>query len=318
MNYSKKCLNQEEKNKKKMGFFVKQKLSIYKRYKLDIWGVVRNSFTIKEQWKKFNYKRLLKKYEMYKKARIYNDRRTLYKKQDFIFGKLLDIKFLYKIKIYINLMRIVFKLKPSKKLNKICLFFFNRKRKKRNIDWWKRRVFIYEVRDLYVKRKRYNYKKEFTEFRLSKNFYIMYTYKQLRKLVKKAKKKDGVFEQNFIGFLECKLPSFIYRASFLPNMFESIQYIKNNNVAVNKIFKPFIFFSVKTMDIITFRVWEKGYIYWNFYKRLRKKAFLFFFPKYMYISINFFFIICLCIPRKKDIINPILMDFYKASSFLSK
>jgi hypothetical protein len=71
------------------------------------------------------------------------------------------------------------------------------------------------------------------------------------------------------------------------------------------------------MDIVTFRVWEKGYIYWNFYIRLRKKAFLFFFPKYMYISIAFFFIICLNVPQKSDIINPISMDFYKASSFLN-
>jgi ribosomal protein S4 len=64
----------------------------------------------------------------------------------------------------------------------------------------------------------------------------MYTFKQLKKVVKKAKKKDGLFEQNFIILMECKLPSFIYRSSFLPNMFESIHYIKNSNVAVNKKF----------------------------------------------------------------------------------
>jgi hypothetical protein len=69
------------------------------------------------------------------------------------------------------------------------------------------------------------------------------------------------------------------------------------------------------MDLVTFRVWEKNYIYWTFYKRLKKKAFLFFFPKYMYISIYFFFILYLHTPKKLDIINPISMDFYKASSF---
>lgn len=89
----------------------------------------------------------------------------------------------------------------------------------------------------------------------------MYTLKQLKKVVKKSKKKDGLFEQNLIGFMECKLPSFIYRTSFLPNMFESIHYIKKGNVAVNKIFRPFVFFSVKAMDIVTFRIWEKSYIY---------------------------------------------------------
>jgi ribosomal protein S4 len=252
---------------------------------------------------------------MYQEAKKHNWKKTMNKKQDMIFGKRLNMKYLYKLKLYKNIIKIVFKLKPSKKLNKICLFFFNRKRRKRNFDWWKKKYFIYEVRDLYIKKKKYTQKKEFTDIRLAKNFYIMYTFKQLKKVVKKAKKKDGLFEQNFIILMECKLPSFIYRSSFLPNMFESIHYIKNSNVAVNKKFWPFIFFSVKSMDIVTFRIWEKSYIYWNFFKRLKKKAFLFCFPKYMYISITFFFIICLNIPKKSDIINPITMDFYKASSF---
>jgi ribosomal protein S4 len=82
----------------------------------------------------------------------------------------------------------------------------------------------------------------------------MYTLKQLKTIVKKAKKKDGLFEQNFLLIMECKLPSFIYRSSFLPNMFESIDYIKGGNIAVNKIFRPFIYFSIKIMDIVTFRI----------------------------------------------------------------
>jgi ribosomal protein S4 len=298
-----------------MNFIIKQRLTYYKRYKLDIWGIIRNSFFIEAQWRKFNYAKLNRKYKMYNEARKHNLKKTINKKQDFMFGKRLNMKYVYKLKIYWNIIKIVFKTKPSKKLNKICLFFFNRKRRKRNFDWWKKKYFIYEVRDLYVKKKKFTQKKEFTDIRLAKNFYIMYTFKQLKKIVKNAKKKDGLFEQNFISLMECKLPFFIYRSSFLPNIFESIYYVKNNNVAVNKLFWSSIFFCVKTMDIITFRVWEKSYIYWSFYKRLKKKAFLFCFPKYMYISLIFFFIVCINIPKKSDIINPIAMDFYKASSF---
>lgn len=300
-----------------MNQFIKQKLWIYKRYKLDIWGIIRNSFLIKEQWRKFNYSKLNRKYKMYMEAKKHNRKKTKEKRQDYIFGMRLNRKYLYKLKIYFNIIKIVFKIKPSKKLNKICLFFFNRKRRRRNFDWWKKKYFIYEVRDLYVKKKRYTQKKEFTDIRIAKNFYIMYTLKNLKKMVKKAKKKDGLFEQNLIILMECNLPFFIYRSSFLPNIFESIHYIKNGNIAVNKVFKPFVFYSIKIMDIITFRVWEKSYIYWNFYRRLKKKAFLFSFPKYMYISINFFFIICINIPKNSDIINPIPMDFYKASSFFN-
>lgn len=313
MNYLKKCL----KKNKIMGFFVKQRLADYRRYKLDMWGIVRNSFFIEAQWRKFNYVKLIKKYNRYKEASKHNLKKIRNKRYDAMFGKRLNSKYLYKLKLYRILMKRVFKMKPSKKLNKVCLFFFNRKRRKRNFDWWKKKYFIYEVRDLYVKKKKYTYKKEFTDIRIAKNFYIMYTLKKLKKIVKKAKRKDGLFEYNFISFMECKLPSFIYRASFLPNMFESMIFIKKGNIAVNKVFKSYIYYSIEVMDIITFRVWEKSFIYWEFFKRLKKRAFLFFFPKYMYISISFFFIICLYMPRKFDIINPISIDFYKASSFYS-
>jgi ribosomal protein S4 len=82
----------------------------------------------------------------------------------------------------------------------------------------------------------------------------MYTLKNLKRIVKKAKRKEGLFEFNFISFMECKLPSFIYRASFLPNMFESINFIKKGNVAVNKKFKYHINFSITVMDLVTFRI----------------------------------------------------------------
>jgi ribosomal protein S4 len=82
----------------------------------------------------------------------------------------------------------------------------------------------------------------------------MYTLKKLKKIVKKAKKKDGVFELNLLNFMECSLPAFVYRASFLPNMFESLNYIKSNNIAVNKIFKCNVSYIVKPMDLVTFRI----------------------------------------------------------------
>lgn len=298
-----------------MSFHIKQRLFNYKKYKLDIWGVIRNSFLIETHWCNLNYTKLNKKFNLFSEAKKHNLKKTREKRQEYRFGMRLNTKYGFKLKIYRNLIKLVFKIKPSKKLNKVCFFFFNKKRKKRNFDWWKKKYFIYEVRDIYVKKKKYKYKKEFTDIRIAKNFYIIYTLKNLRRIIKKAKKKDGLFEQNLMILMECKLPSFIYRASFLPNMFESINFIKGGNIAVNKLFRSFIFFSIKMMDLITFRIWEKSYIYWNFYIRLKKKAFLFCFPKYMYISITFFFIICLNIPKKKDIINPISIDFYKASSF---
>lgn len=300
-----------------MGFFIKQRMLHYRKYKLDIWGVVRNSFLIEENWRKLTYKKLIRKYKMFRNAKKHNYKRIRNKKTDLSMGMRLNTKFLYKLKVFRNLIKVVFKLKPSKKLNKVCLFFFNRKKRRINLDWWKKKYFIYEVRDVYIKRKRYQYKKEFSDLRLAKNFYIIYTLKKLKKIVRKSKKKDGVFEHNFIKNMECKLSSFLYRAALLSNMFEGFNYIKYNFIAINKIFRTQHLYCVEPLDLVTIRIWEKGFIYWSLYKRLKKKAFLFFFPKYMYISIIFFFIIALYLPKKKDIINPIHMDFYKASSFMN-
>jgi hypothetical protein len=71
---------------------------------------------------------------MYDEAKMHNLKKTKNKRQEAAFGERLNVKYLYKLKMYKNIMRIVFKEKPSKKFNKICLFFFNRKRRKRNFD----------------------------------------------------------------------------------------------------------------------------------------------------------------------------------------
>lgn len=136
-----------------MAFLIKQKLYIYKKYKLDMWGVVRNSFSIEKDWRKFNYNQIIKRYKRFNEARLHNLNKIRKKRYDSNFGNRLNMKFLFKLKVYLSLIKIVFKIKPSKKLNKICLFFFNRKRRKRNFDWWKKKYFIYEVRDVYVKKK---------------------------------------------------------------------------------------------------------------------------------------------------------------------
>jgi ribosomal protein S4 len=58
----------------------------------------------------------------------------------------------------------------------------------------------------------------------------MYTYKQLKKITYKAKLQSGVFEHNYITIIESKLPSYIYRISLFPTLFESLEFVKSNNV----------------------------------------------------------------------------------------
>jgi hypothetical protein len=71
---------------------------------------------------------------MYKKLRKQNFNKRNKYQQDKKILKILDKKFLYKIKVLKNLIKIVFKLKPSKKFNKICLYFFNKKKRRINFE----------------------------------------------------------------------------------------------------------------------------------------------------------------------------------------
>ena len=71
---------------------------------------------------------------MYREAQKHNIRKVKNKRYDVSFGKKLNRIYAYKLKLYKILIKKVFKIKPSKKINKICLFFFNRKRRRRNFD----------------------------------------------------------------------------------------------------------------------------------------------------------------------------------------
>jgi len=120
------------------------------------------------------------------------------------------------------------KTRIKKKFLKVFSFFNIKTRIRKKIYY--RHPFVYEVRDKVIRQKIYFTKKQFASLRVTRLFYIIYNYKQLKNLNKKAKKKDGLFEQNYILLIECKLCSFIYRSSLFSNMFESIMFVKNNNI----------------------------------------------------------------------------------------
>lgn len=157
-----------------------------------------------------------------------------------------------RIIMFINLFFFVLKTKIKKKLLIIAKKLMKRKKKRKKIYF--RAPFIYEVRNKVYRRKLYFTKTQFLSLRVARLFYIMYNYKHLKKLNYKAKKQDGFFEQNYIALMECKLASMIYRSSFFSNMFESIAFVKNNNVWINKHFVPFVYYIVNVMDLVGFRI----------------------------------------------------------------
>jgi len=71
---------------------------------------------------------------MFKNSIFHNKKKKKAGKLDLVTYKCLNSNYFFKVKVYRNLFKKVFKIKPSKKMNKICFFFFNRKKRRINTD----------------------------------------------------------------------------------------------------------------------------------------------------------------------------------------
>ena len=320
-----------------MSFIAKQKLVIYKKYKVDIWSCFKNSlqcivdktiyknsnivyklYKIKSIWsknKKFIIKRLnffLKYKKLYTSKQI--KKLLFYKKikrvKKILINNYIQLSHLY---IIINLWKDVYFLSISNKMQKIFDLFLVKKQIREKIYF--RRPFIYEPRVPFILAKKFKVKKQIIGVQVIKLFYAIYSFKQLSKIAKKAKNQKGIFEYNFLNLIEAKLPSFLYRTSLFATIFDSIKFVKSCNVWINKKFKSYIYYSVKLYDMLGFRVIYKAFLYWNFFKRLRRRAFIFLLPSFIFFSIKFFLVILIKKIQLKDIINTFNVDYYTILSF---
>jgi ribosomal protein S4 len=335
-----------------MSYLAKQKLFYYKKYKLDIWGLFKNSLQMLHDNTVYKLPNSLFTLRIEKKIKFERDKelidlnnryikaRNLYKSnkknkisinhkaagsistdyEKYIQKKtdrrelLLECKSIHKRILLLSLLQnFVFKTSISLKMQKIFILFLNKKKIQQKIFF--RKPFIYETREPVIRQKKRRINYQFISLRVIKLFYVMYSYRQLKYIARKAKSKFGIFEQNYLYIMECKLPSYIYRTSLFSNLFESIKFVKGGNVWINKKFKPLLYYSVKLYDIVGFRIIYKGYIFWNFYKRLRRKAFMFLFSRCIYVSMTFFFTILIHMFLKKDIINSFNADYYRVASY---
>jgi ribosomal protein S4 len=123
-----------------------------------------------------------------------------------------------------------FKIEPSKRLTRVCEYFYSQHLIRQKKKQYKYRKFIYDIIFYRPVAKTMFLKKRFASLRLVKMYYIMLTYKHLQKLAKKAKRMEGLFEANYFFLLECRLPSLMYRSALIGNMFEALKFVKANNV----------------------------------------------------------------------------------------
>jgi hypothetical protein len=326
-----------------MSFFAKQRIFYYKKYKIDIWNAFKNTlqskhdntiYNIRNGYKKHHKLKKNLKYFNYQNAKIEFQLNLLSNKikmnqeieSDIIINanthKILRAKLsrysaLKKIKLalllsYSNLLNF-FKFSITRRFSLLLDSFLEEVVMPPKIFY--KSPFIYEARLPVIKKKKRRVNEQFVTFRLIKLFYIMYKHRQLQKIGKKAKLKYGVFEQNYLLILECKLPAYLYRTSFFPTIFDSLEFVKTSNVWVNKQFKPLIFYTVKLFDMVGFRVIYKSYILWHFYKRLRRRAFAFMFSRCIYVSFQFWFTILISRFTLDDLINSFDFDYYRIANY---
>jgi ribosomal protein S4 len=116
----------------------------------------------------------------------------------------------------------------SKRLSKIFNILLEKSKERAKVYF--RRPFIYEPRVAMGGIRKRKVNEQFISSGLVKLFYVMYNFRQLKKIAIKAKLQKGVLEHNYLSIIEGKLPSFIYRVSFFPTLFESLDFVKGGNV----------------------------------------------------------------------------------------
>jgi|ADGO01.1.fsa_nt_gi Ribosomal protein S4 and related proteins len=155
----------------------------------------------------------------------------------------------------------------------------------------------------------------FVSIRLTKLFYLTFTYRQFRRLAFEMRRKDGYYGHNFCLALEGRLVSAIYRSSLVSNLFQSIQLVKQGYVAVNKVYQKHVNYRVKVSEFITFELLTKRIIYFCLLKRLACRAVVFNPPRYMFVSYSFLFAYMKRPPSRKDLVFPVGIDLYRATGY---
>jgi hypothetical protein len=155
----------------------------------------------------------------------------------------------------------------------------------------------------------------FVTLRYVKFYYSLFSYKQFKRLGRLAKKKDGLYEHNFILFLEGRLVNFLYRTTLVDNIFKAIRLVKGGYVTIN--YKVCTFFNKKCelFDILSFLPIMLHEILLVFIFRLSMRLLLH--PPLRFIYVSFIFVFCFMFkfPKRRDIANRKIVDIYRLTGY---
>lgn len=203
----------------------------------------------------------------------------------------------------------------SRRLSRLLDFFFAAREKRRRWRKTRGRRFIYQLEIA----GRLSYKKalklRFVSLRLVKLYYINYSYKQFRKLAKIIRRHHGVFETNFLLALESRAAPLLYRMTLLANPFHCLDFVRQGHLFVSSRSLRSPNHKVGLHKLITFTGLGHRWIYHELFYRLARRRLLFNVPSYITVSFFFLWGYQRRAPLRQDLIFPIALDFYRATGY---
>lgn len=200
--------------------------------------------------------------------------------------------------------------------SRVLEFFYKRWWKKRKAWRRKRQRLTYKFNRAPIWYHQYKVNRRFSSIRLTRLYYLTFQDHQFRRIFKRAAKKDGNFEVNYLQYLEGRALAIIYRLNFTPNIFWLMGFIKqNNNFFVE--WKPIK--RVNTLILIgcllsVARRWHDKFAKFVA-RRIKLKTLLFPTPKCIYASYGlFFFYLCRAIQRT-DLVYPFALDLQRITGY---
>lgn len=147
-----------------------------------------------------------------------------------------------------------------------------------------------------------------------KKYYANMTETQFRNLFLEAKSHRGDTAQAFVGLLESRLDTLIYRANFVPTMFAARQTIGHRHVKVNGKIVNIPSYRAKPGDLI--EITEKARkisLISDSLVRMEREV-----PSYMLLNPDDFSLKYNAIPSLEDVPYPVIMDINLVVEFYSR
>jgi len=154
-----------------MVIVVKNKLLLYRRFKVDIWGLCKSHMVFSSK------------------------RGSNYRSKYLVDSSVISRSLPYYMRFVSN-----------NRIKRICVQFLTIREKRIIMSYERRYNYVYDLSQSKQFEIVYKLKKDFAEIRLFQYFYVIFRYRHFRRITRKARRKLGLFESWFMYYLECTLP----------------------------------------------------------------------------------------------------------------